>query len=165
MGKPKQLIKFRNELLINYIIQQIRKGGIEEIIVVLGSQFSEIRSHIKDTDVVVLENQNWQEGISSSIKCALEHIKTGFDAAMVFVVDQPYLEPEIIHDILEKNKTSDAKIIAACVNGQITHPVLYKKELFPKLMHLKGDVGGKAIFEDEIIEKINWSDEKLINGY
>jgi CTP:molybdopterin cytidylyltransferase MocA len=49
---------------------------------------------------------------------------------------------------LQKFNTSKANIIAACVSGQIVHPVLYRKEMFAKLLELKGDVGGKAIFEE-----------------
>lgn len=162
LGQPKQLIPYKNELLINYIIDQIRLGGITDIRIVLGSHFSEIKEHIKDKRVEVVHNPSWEKGISSSIKCGLNNLKPGTEAVVFFIVDQPFLKPKLIARILKKFSTSEANIIAACVSGQIVHPVLYRKEVFAKLLELKGDIGGKAIFGNEFVETIKWEDEKLL---
>ena len=162
LGHPKQLVLFKNELLINFILEQINLGGLSEIRIVLGSHFSEIKEHIKDKRLEVIQNPNWEKGISSSIKCGLNNLKPGTEAVIFFIVDQPFLKPELISEILQKFNTSKANIIAACVSGQIVHPVLYRKEVFAKLLELKGDIGGKAIFENELVETINWEDERLL---
>ncbi len=162
LGQPKQLIKFKNELLINYIIEQIRDSGIIDLKIILGSHFSEIRRQIIDKSLDIIQNTKWEEGISSSIKCGLRSLTPEIDGAIIFIVDQPFLKSELISRILTKFDTSNANIIAAFVSGQIIHPVMYRKELFPKLLELKGDIGGKAIFENEFIEKVAWDDEKLL---
>ena len=162
LGHPKQLVLFKNELLINFILELINRGGLSDIRIVLGSHFSEIKEHIKDKRLEVIQNPNWEKGISSSIKCGLNNLKPGTEAVIIFIVDQPFLKPELISEILQKFNTSKANIIAACVSGQIVHPVLYRKEVFAKLLELKGDIGGKALFENEFVETINWEDEKLL---
>ena len=162
LGQPKQLVQFKNELLINYIINQIRVGGISEIRVVLGNHFSEIRDLIKSKDLEILENTKWEEGISSSIKCGLTNLKPHTQAAIIFTVDQPYLKPQLINEILQKFTKSNANIIATSVYGQLIPPVLYRKKVFPKLMKLKGDKGGKAIFGEENVEMVVWEDERLL---
>ena len=162
LGQPKQLVLFNNEFLINYIVDQIRRGGISDIRIVLGSHFSEIKEQIKDKRLEVIRNLYWEEGISSSIKCGLNNLEPETEAVIIFIVDQPFLKPELITQILQRFSTSKANIIAACVSGQIVHPVLYRKEVFLKLMELKGDIGGKAIFANEYVETINWKDEKLL---
>jgi len=162
LGQPKQLVPFKNDALINYIIDQIRNGGIKDIKVVLGSHYKEIKSQIISREVDILENLEWEEGISSSIKCGLRNINLETQAVILFIVDQPYLNSLLICEILNKFRTSDAKIIAACVSGQFAHPVLFRKELFPKLLELSGDVGGKMIFKDEAVEKVLWTDERLL---
>ena len=137
-------------------------GGIKDIKVVLGSHYKEIKSQIISREVDILENLEWEEGISSSIKCGLRHINSEIQAVILFIVDQPYLNSMLISEILNKFRTSNAKIIAACVAGQLTHPVLFRKELFPKLLELTGDIGGKVIFKDESVEKVKWTDERLL---
>jgi len=162
LGQPKQLIPFKNQLLINYILEQIKSGGLSNIRVILGSHFSDIKEKIKNKKLEIIHNPNWEEGISSSIKCGLTKLGPGTEAVIIFIVDQPFLNSELISEILQKFSTSKANIIAACVSGQIVHPVLYRKDIFSKLMELKGDVGGKAIFGNELVEKVNWDDKKLL---
>jgi len=162
LGQPKQLVLYKNELLINYIIDQISRGGISDIRIVLGSHFSYIKKKIKNKELVVIQNLYWEEGISSSIKCGLNDLNQETEAVIIFIVDQPFLKPKLISKIIQKFYVSKANIIAACVSGQIVHPVLYRKEVFSKLMELKGDIGGKAIFANEFVETINWKDEKLL---
>lgn len=162
LGQPKQILHYKNGVLINYILKQIKNGGISEIKVVLGSRYELIKGQIIFNDVEFLNNHKWEEGISSSIRCGLSHLNPETPAAMFFVVDQPYLDSEIIQKIIEKFKTSKAKIIATKVAGQITHPVLFRHELFPKLRELRGDVGGKAVFKDKILETVDWDDKRLL---
>lgn len=162
LGQPKQLLHYKNGALVNYIIKQIKNGGISEIKVVLGSQFKQIKSQIIYDDVEILENQDWEEGISTSIRCGLTHINPKTQAVVFFVVDQPHLNSKIIKKIIEKHKTSNTNVIATKVGDQITHPVLFKRVLFPKLLELRGDIGGKAIFKNVSLETIDWDDKGLL---
>ena len=162
LGQPKQLVQFKNGFLINYILDQITHAGISDIRIILGSHFSDIKEHIKDKSFEVIHNPNWKEGVSSSIKCGLNNLKPGIEAVLIFIVDQPFLDPKLIAKIVKKFRTSKANIIAACVSGQIVHPVLYRRVVFAKLLELEGDIGGKAIFGNQLVETINWDDEKLL---
>jgi molybdenum cofactor cytidylyltransferase len=162
LGVPKQLLKFKNELLINYILNQIKKAGLSKIKVVLGSRSEIIKQQICVTDLEIAVNQDWEEGISSSIRCGLNKISAETSAVIFFVVDQPFLDSKLIEKVVEKSCFSNEMIIAARVAGHILHPVLFRREIFPKLLETKGDVGGKAVFKDEIMGFVDWYDEKLL---
>ena len=43
MGKPKAMLDWFGEPLINYHINQLKEGGVNEIVVVLGYHSDEIR--------------------------------------------------------------------------------------------------------------------------
>jgi molybdenum cofactor cytidylyltransferase len=162
LGVPKQLLKFKNELLINYILNQIKKAGLSKIKVVLGSRSEVIKQQICITDLEIAVNQDWEEGISSSIRCGLYKISAETSAVIFFVVDQPYLDSNLIEKVVEKSCISNKMIIAARVAGYISHPVLFRREIFPKLLETRGDVGGKSVFKDEIMGFVDWHDEKLL---
>ncbi len=162
LGQPKQLLQFKNRSLINHIIDQIMSAGLLSIRVVLGKHYSDVKAQISERNLEILQNTDWEKGISSSIKCGLSNLKPKTEAVLIFVVDQPFLRSELISEILNKFNDSKANIIAACVSGQIVHPVLYRKEVFAKLMKLEGDVGGKAIFGTELVDTVNWGDDKLL---
>ena len=148
--------------MINYIIRTDQHGGLSNIRIILGSHFSDIKKQIKNKKLEIIHNPNWERGNKQFIKCGLNNLGPGTEAVIIFIVDQPFLKSELISEILQKFSTSKANIIAACVSGQIVHPVLYRKDVFSKLMELKGDVGGKAIFGNEFVETVNWDDEKLL---
>jgi molybdenum cofactor cytidylyltransferase len=162
LGVPKQLLKFNNELLINHILRQIKNGGLSSIKVVLGSRFEDISKKICFDDIEIFLNNNWKEGISSSIKCGLSNINLETPAVMFFIVDQPYLDSKLIEKVVEKFSISSEMIIATRVAGHISHPVLFRREIFPKLLETRGDIGGKALFKGEIMGFVDWYDEKLL---
>lgn len=163
LGRPKQLLLYRNDFLINYIIAQIKNGGLLNILVILGNQFEQIKSVITSNDVKIIYNPLWEQGVSTSIKAGIKNVDSNDSSVIFFVVDQPYLEPEIIKKIVKKSENSDKLIIAAEVEGNLVHPVLFRKELFPKLSILQGDVGGKALMRDRsIVDTVIWENRKLV---
>lgn len=163
LGRPKQLLLFKNELLINHIITQIKIGGISDIFVILGSQFQKIKSMVSHSDVKIIYNPLWEQGVSTSIKSGLENLNAETESVVFFVVDQPFLEPEIIKQVIHKSLNSKALIIATEVEDNIVHPVLFRKEIFPKLFILHGDVGGKTLMNDRsIMDNVIWKDRRLL---
>jgi molybdenum cofactor cytidylyltransferase len=162
LGQPKQLLIYKNEFLINYIIGQIEKGGITDINVILGSHFSEIENQIGFRNVKLFNNPDWKEGISSSIRTGVRNLDQNIQSAIFFIVDQPFLEANLVQKILEKQIVSKSKIIAVKVGEVITHPVLFRRELFPKLLDLNGDIGGKSLFKKYIPDVVVWDNKKLL---
>jgi len=63
---PKQLYKVRGEYLINVQIGILRSYGFV-VAVVLGYEYEKIRS-IFDKDVTVVHNEQYEEGMFSSVK-------------------------------------------------------------------------------------------------
>lgn len=161
LGYPKQLISFQGVPLISHMISVIKKGGIDKLFVVVGSHSEEIIGAIND-DVRIINNSNWEAGMSTSIQSALAVIEKEYDAAMIFIIDQPYLNPALILKILATMKISRAKIIAARTTGQQTHPVVYRREIYPDLLSLEGDRGGKEIIRKNWVAWVDWPDPAIL---
>jgi molybdenum cofactor cytidylyltransferase len=161
LGYPKQLISFQGIPLISHMISVIKKGGIDDLFVVVGSHSEAIISCIKE-NVQIIHNPNWEEGLSASIRSALAVIEREYDAAMVFIIDQPYLHPALIIKMLATVKMSQTKIIAARASGQQTHPVVYRRDIYPDLLSLKGDRGGKEIIRKNRISWVDWPDPAIL---
>lgn len=161
LGYPKQLISFEEKPLIRHMISVIKKGGIESLFVVVGSHSEEIIATIIE-DVQIIHNPNWEKGLSTSIQSALAVIEKEYDAAMMFIIDQPYIDPALISKMLATMKISRAKIIAARAAGQQTHPVVYRREIYPALLSLKGDKGGKEIIRKNWVTWVDWPDPAIL---
>lgn len=162
MGEPKQLLNVNGDFLINHMIQTIKESGVEELFVVLGYFFEKIRDVITHSDVRLVFNPDWQVGISSSIQKGLEGISKEIDAAIIFVVDQPFLTPDLLRRFIAYYEEHNPDIMATRVREQLVHPVLFKRQFFNELRSLPGDKGGKQLFCRNDVAYFNWKDERLL---
>lgn len=163
-GKPKQLIRWRDDFLINSIIEIIYEAGVKELAVILGFAKQDIEPIIT-TGPKIIENQEWPQGKSASIRLGVKEALSNFsDAVIFFTIDQPFLQPELIKQIIIGAEKLQSAIIAASVGGVPTVPMLFRKDCFEDLLQLEGESGGKDLLNipgrDAVF--IDWEDEKLL---
>lgn len=146
-GSPKQLAKIGLESFIQHAISEsIKITG--NAIVVLGANYDAIKKDIQNFPVELEYNKDWEEGMSSSIRCGLSASlnRDPLTEAVIFVVcDQPFLSSEIIEELIEKYESTKKPIIACSYNKTAGTPVLFDKKYFDALLNLKGPSGAKEI--------------------
>ena len=163
LGKPKQLLIWHGDCLINSIVKTIKASKIDDFYIILGSAYQEI-SNAVDDKYAILINPDWQVGKSSSMKRGIQEIKGKSDAALFFTTDQPFLSTILIDEIIHTANIFTASAIATRVNGTVTVPMLFKKDLFSQIEALKAEEGGKAILGrfEKLTEFVDWNDERLL---
>ena len=106
-------------------------------------------SHFPEYDYVVV-NDDWSEGLSSSIRCGLsEVLKTNPDTEAVILVlcDQPFLTTNILDQMVNSYQGSGQPIVHCLYSEASGPPTLFHKSLFPYLMELKGSQGAKKVVD------------------
>lgn len=121
---------------------------------------------LKKYPVSVCINHDHASGISTSIKCGLSHIPDANSPAVFLVADQPWLEEKTIEDFILSFLSSGN--ICACVThaGESGNPCIFAPSLFPELMQLTGDRGGKRVimqhlddcYKYEVVNSIQLTD-------
>lgn len=137
------------------MIDTIKDGGIEDLNVVLGAHHDQIAGILSDRSVKVINNPQWESGISSSIKTGVKNLNKNTDAVCIFVVDQPFLNSILIKKFINLFQFTNAKTIANRVNGHQTHPVLFRIDVAEKLLDLADEQGGRQLIEQN---KVLWLD-------
>lgn len=166
MGQVKQLLPFRGSTVLGQIIGTVLQSKADEIIVVLGYQAQRITPKIARHPVKIVVNPDFEQGMSSSIKCGLGHISEKSDAIMIVLGDQPLIEKEIINLLVGKNYGSERGIVVPVYKGVKGHPVIFKMKYKDDLLGLTGDMGGKEIVEGhpgDVIE-VEVDSESIIIG-
>lgn len=162
LGSPKQLLKWQGEYLINHVINEILKSQIDQLFVILSDHYKEI-SQVIDKRSEIVYNTNWMVGKSSSIKTGISHLGQNVQGAMFFVVDQPYINLEIINRLILEFNNLPNHIIVTRIKGRISNPVLFGRNYFDELQQLSGEKGGKTIIEkSKNVKWVDWDDEKLM---
>ena len=151
MGSPKQLLKWKESNLLDHTISNAKQLKPEEIIVVLGANADMIKPEIKQEEVRIIINQDWENGLGSSISGGVNHIfnsRLDIDGLLIMLVDQPLLEYDHYLKLINAF-SSGRKIIVATKysDDNLGVPALFDKVYFKDLSSLNSDFGAKHLFK------------------
>jgi CTP:molybdopterin cytidylyltransferase MocA len=131
MGRSKPLLKIGEKNFIEHICLQLWAAGIQDIMVVLGHNASEI-SRACPASLHVVTNPYYALGQFSSLQCAIRSLPDGAQAALICLADQPHISAHVISRVLACRQSG--AIIRPEYQGQSGHPTLYDKALFPHIL-------------------------------
>lgn len=161
MGKPKLFLPLRGKAVLQWVLESVLATEVSEVICVV-RDLSAVRAHIKlaDDRLSWLVNDQAEAGQSSSVIAGLWAVDGRSDGALFVVGDQPMLSSALINALIGRFGRVAAPIVAPSFQGAIRNPVLFRRELFPELLKLKGDRGGRAVIKkyQERVEVVPWNE-------
>lgn len=144
LGRPKQLIEFEDETLLNRTLRLAREAGADPVLAVLGAHIEQIRPTLPP-HVQVIENSEWQSGMASSIRAGIRAIDPGAPGLLLLLCDQPHLTAAHIRALTTAFSAQAPIIAASRYAGARGTPAAFPRSLFPVLGALEGDKGARAI--------------------
>lgn len=156
-GAFKPLLKWGKRTVIGACVESLRKSRVDEIIVVLGHRESEIRPVLAGSGVAFAINQDYKQGMLSSIKTGLAQLSPQSTAVLVALVDQPMVSAATIDQLIDAYQKGDKKIVVPVCQGHHGHPIILDRELEDDIMILDDTSpdGLRAVinaYRDEILE-------------
>ena len=148
LGHPKQLLPFQDQSLLKHAIKAALDSGVEPVVVVIRSNEKEIHSHIEDEPISIVLNEDYMQGIASSIKAGLGYILEAHkecDSVILMVCDQPHVNPALLKNLVTTKQETNKPIVACSYKNTIGVPALFDKKFFPELLSLNGEEGGKKV--------------------
>jgi molybdenum cofactor cytidylyltransferase len=149
MGEAKQLLRLGESTVLGQTLENVRRAGVDEIVLVLGSSAEAIRQQLSISPIEglkVVVNQAYERGMASSLREGLSALDPHIDAALIVLADQPFILPETLDRIVDRHRRSRAQIVIPSYKGFRGNPVLLDRSVFPEVMALDGDMGCRAIF-------------------
>ena len=151
MGFPKQLAEVRDKPLLQAIIDKVNLN-FDNSSVVLGSESEIISEKIDFKNSHILINENWPEGITSSIRTALFFYQNQkeINDIIIFLGDQPEVEVEVI-DGLKNDDHDGNKVLIPQYRYKLGFPILIPRMFWPKLELITEDDEideEKSVFHD-----------------
>src|SRR5215213_2742161 len=71
LGKPKQLLSYNHQSLLQNAIQAASESDAQPVVVVLGSGADKLKKEAGNTAIHIDVNTEWEEGMASSIRRGL----------------------------------------------------------------------------------------------
>jgi xanthine dehydrogenase accessory factor len=148
MGRPKALVPVGGERMIDRTLSNLRAGGVDEIVVVLGHRAAEVRAAVDFGDAAVVEAPDYRDGMSSSLRAGIHAVASGAEFLMIVLADQPFVRPETFRHLVEHAGAGDGAIFVPTYKGVWGNPVVFARSFAPEIEKLRGEVGCRAIFPD-----------------
>jgi molybdenum cofactor cytidylyltransferase len=164
MGQPKQLLRFRGQSLLRRAIDTACAVPSEQVIVVLGHAVDQLLPELEGTDVTAVINDQWMEGVSTSLRGGLAAVSSEARGVFIYPADMPLLTPEALRELAHRQQVSGRPAVMTEAGGVRGVPVFVTRSLFPALMIQEGDVGGAQYLRahPESVEAVRFGDPDLV---
>lgn len=144
MGDFKPLLPYKNTTMIRFLVNLLHEAGADPIAVVIGYRAKELREHLADMDVLLVENHQYEvTEMFDSVKLGLQRLAGLCDRAAFVPVDVPDLSPALLRRVFQ----TGGSIVRPVYHGRPGHPVVMDMGLAPAVCAYTGDRGFRGALE------------------
>jgi molybdenum cofactor cytidylyltransferase len=150
MGQPKQLLPYQGSNLLQHTIKAAVNSVCNPIVLVLGANRELIMPQVMNNPIHIVENKDWEEGMSSSIRTGLEKmlvLNHAIKSVIILLCDQPFINAEQINKLVEASHITHKTILISEYERAEGVPALFCKEHFVELRNLHGKEGAKKLLK------------------
>jgi len=155
MGFPKMLLTFNGKTMIENVIGNVTLSDIDNIMVVLGADSETLMDLIGKSSVRHCYNENYQEGMLSSVKCGFVNLPSDYEAVLVFQGDQPLITPSVINTVITAYRLSEKGIVIPVYEKKRGHPILIDRKYRDEIARLDTRKGLRSLayqYSDDVLE-------------
>jgi molybdenum cofactor cytidylyltransferase len=145
-GATKQILPWEHSTLAARSAAAALEAGLDPVIVVLGHEAEKVEKTLAGMPVRTVLNSEFAEGQSTSVQKGVAALPPRTAAALFLLADQPFVTAGTIQSIVRAHRRTLAPLCVAACDGRRGNPALFDKALFFELGRLRGDEGGRALF-------------------
>lgn len=157
MGRPKQLLPWGNQTLIEHLIQTLLKTG-NPVNTILGANANLVIPVIAKFNVNIFINKHWENGMGSSIALGIHQLSKMYPeagGALISLLDQPLVTVNHLEKLLRLFQPGNQQIIVSqAESGWQGVPVLFDQTYFKELTNLDSEEGAKTVIRQHRISVI-----------
>ena len=142
---PKTLARLGRRPLVTHAVAAATMSGLRPLVVVVGCQAADVGA-AAGTLAEIVENPDWEEGMSSSLRAGLATLlpDATVTAVAVALADQPRIGAESYRRLVAAHREG-AQLAVATYDGKWGHPVLIGRSHFEEAMRMTGDEGARSL--------------------
>ena len=163
MGNENKLLKkIDNKTILNQTLMNHIESKVNSINLILGHQKDIILKYIDQNNIFIIENNNYESGMLSSILKINENISDETIGILISLADMPFVTSDDINKLIKIFYENNQKTICIPENkGKLGNPILLPKEIYKDLIKdiskLSNDKGLKKLILDKKYDYIKVS--------
>jgi molybdenum cofactor cytidylyltransferase len=157
MGRYNKLLALVDgKQLVTHVVDAALASKADPVIVVTGHERDKVERAIGKRKVLFAHNPDYAQGLSTSLKAALQALPGDVEGVLVLLGDMPLVQREQINRLINAfNPTEGRAIVVPTVHGKRGNPVLFAARFLPEMRGVSGDVGARHLLgehADEVFE-------------
>jgi len=146
MGIPKATLTWRGRTFLELIVQTLREGGLERMVVVLGHKAENIQRQVEIEPAQVVINPDYRSGQTSSLQVGLQALMADeLEAVLLCLVDHPAVSGETVRRIVAAFRQCGAPVVVPTYQDRRGHPILVGRQVFDELLGLSCNAGADSV--------------------
>jgi len=167
--RNKLLVDVKGQPMLARTLRAVAESQVRDIVVVLGHQAAEVRKvaeqAITAKTLRFVENPDYAQGLSTSLKTGLRVAPHSADAVLVALGDMPAIaSAEIDKLIAGFNPVEQRAIVVPTYKGKRGNPILWARRFIPDMMTAAGDVGARHLIGEnaELVCEVEMAGEGVL---
>ena len=155
MGFPKMLLPFNGITMLENVIRNVEGSIVENSLIVLGAERVALTELLSKSSVTYCFNDNYKDGMLSSVQCGFRNLPSDFEAALVFQGDQPFISSKVINMVIEGYRSSGKGIVIPVYEKKRGHPILIDRKYLKEIETLDNQEGLRSLsrkFSEDVME-------------
>jgi molybdenum cofactor cytidylyltransferase len=150
MGGPHKLLAtIDGKPLVRHVAEAALASKAAGVTVVTGHMAEAVRASLADVSVKFVDNPNFADGLSTSLRAGIASLAEDVDGAIVLLADMPLVSAEMIDRLIDAfDPDAGSLIVVPTVEGKRGNPVVWSRRFFRDLMTVHGDTGGRHLIGD-----------------
>ena len=148
MGQPKQLLSLGGQSMVWHVVATACRADFHEVIVITGAYGDQVAEAIKGLPVKIINNEQWADGQSTSVKKAVQSVNPKSQAVAFLLADQPLIDVGLLNEVIATYLATKSSIIMPRTLNKPGNPVLFDLGVWRSaLLELSGDEGARQIIK------------------
>ena len=163
MGNENKLLKkINNNTILNQTLMNHIESKVNCINLILGHQKDIVLKYIDQNNIFIIENNNYETGMLSSILKINENISDETIGILISLADMPFVTSDDINKLIKVFNENNQQTICIPENkGKLGNPILLPKAIYRDLIKdiskLSNDKGLKKLILDKKYDYIKVS--------
>ena len=144
-GSPKQLAQVDGHPLLQGTVARAVALGGHAVTVILGANAGALTGLLRSSPATILINRQWEEGLGSSLRAAVNSLPGSCDGVLIALADQVAVNRQDLQGLVGIWRRQTNAIVAANYGGVVGVPAIFPRWSFPQLAALRGDEGARLV--------------------
>ncbi len=150
MGRDNKLLALVDgKPMVRHAAEQALASNADHLLMVTGHEADEVLKTVWDLDVPSVDNPDYADGLSTSLKLGFRVLQDNYDGVLVCLGDMPFITAEILNRLIEAFDPEEGRsIVVPTTDGKRGNPALLSAQFKDEVREISGDMGAKALISE-----------------